>query len=139
MSGRFTLGLVSVIILAVVIGVAAGRSATLLVAAPASTPTATPISAPLGNQIYIIPNPSGDPSAVYLSAGSPYVATVAVGQTITWVNKDSRPHTVTADNGAFSSNVLNPGDKFSWTPKHPGKYTYGSYLNPDMHGTVVVQ
>jgi hypothetical protein len=139
MSGRFTLGLLLVLILAVVIGVAAGKSQTLSVAAPAPTPTATPISVPPANEIDIIHNPGGNPSAVYLSASSSSVASTTVGQKIIWVNRDSAPHTVTADNGAFSSTVLNPGDRFSWTPKHAGTYTYGSFLNPDMHGTVVVQ
>jgi Cupredoxin-like domain len=139
MSGRYTFSLVTVIILAVAIGVLVGKSQPLSVAAPAPPATATPIVPPPAGEIEIIHNPGGSPSAIYLSATSPVVATGTVGQKITWVNKDSQPHTVTADNGAFNSNVLNPGERFSWTPKHAGTYTYGSYLDPDMHGTLIIQ
>ncbi len=74
MSGRFTIGLLIVFVLAVVIGLAAGKSQTVSVAAPAPTLTPTPISLPPANEIDIIHNPTGSPSAVYLSASSSSVA-----------------------------------------------------------------
>ena len=41
--------------------------------------------------------------AISVFAFSPATLTVKVGTTVTWTNKDSVPHTITSDSGAFSS------------------------------------
>src|SRR5918998_265579 len=42
----------------------------------------------------------------------PANATVAPGTTLMWINYGQEQHTVTADDGQFDSEVLNPGDIF---------------------------
>src|SRR4051794_35834726 len=52
-------------------------------------------------------------------AFQPAFVSVAAGSTVSWLNDGGSPHTVTSDNGAFDSNMLNPGSRFSvpfWTP-----------------------
>src|SRR4249919_1877814 len=39
---------------------------------------------------------------------------VAVGTTVTWVNNDSIAHTSVANNGQWSSTLLNPGQTFQF-------------------------
>ena len=82
-----------------------------------------------------MPNASGSPEARY----DPATITVRVGQRVTWVNTDSIAHTATSDDGTFNTGVLAAGERGSWTPRTSGTYTYGDFLHPDMHGTVVVQ
>jgi plastocyanin len=67
--------------------------------------------------------------------------TVAPGTTVTWVNNDSAPHTVTATDpaGAFDSGTLQPGQSFSFTFTQPGTtYAYYCAIHPSMRGTVTV-
>jgi plastocyanin len=67
--------------------------------------------------------------------------TVAPGTTVTWVNNDSAPHTVTATDpaGAFDSGTLQPGQSYSFTFTQPGTtYAYYCAIHPSMTGTVTV-
>ena len=74
-------------------------------------------------------------------AFSPKELTVAVGTTVTWINKDEEPHTVTNAGSppAFKSAALDEGDKFSFTFTKPGTYRYFCSVHPFMVATVVVK
>ena len=67
---------------------------------------------------------------------------IKVGDTVTWINNDSSPHTVTSssdeDNITFDSDVLRRGETFSFTFDQEGQYPYLCTLHPSMIGTVVV-
>jgi plastocyanin len=66
---------------------------------------------------------------------------VPPGTTVTWVNNDRAPHTVTATDpaGAFDSGTLQPGQSFSVTFTQPGTtYAYYCAIHPSMTGTVTV-
>ena len=134
MGGRFTLGLTVVFALAVIIGVAAGRAQSQSAGPPTAAPLPTVLPAPQSGSIDIVPDPSGHLDGVF----QPATAHIHVGGKVTWRNLDTVDHAVVADNGAFNIDVLSPGQAKSWTPTHPGTYTYGDYLHPDMHGTIVV-
>jgi hypothetical protein len=138
MSGRFVAALFLMLVLAVGIGILAGKAQKVSSAAPRPAPTPTQIPVPPANEIYIIPDPSNPNNAVFFSGQSTTTAVVPAGQKITWVNKDTQSHSVTADNGAFSSDVLQPGESFSWVAKR-GRYPYGDFLHPDVHGILIVQ
>ncbi len=71
-------------------------------------------------------------------AFNPPNATVAAGTTVTWVNDDQAPHTVTADDGAFDSGTLQPGQSYSFTFDKAGTYAYHCDIHPDMTATVTV-
>ena len=81
----------------------------------------------------------------------PYEVTINVGDTITWINDDELPHTVTAGdlevdkeivgtdypNGFDSSIVLKDGT-FSHTFETAGTYPYLCIVHPWMVGNVIV-
>jgi len=49
----------------------------------------------------------------------PSMLTVPVGTTVTWVNHDEEPHTITSGTGAFSSAGLVNDDTFVRTLRNP--------------------
>lgn len=64
---------------------------------------------------------------------------VAAGTAVTWTNEDPAPHTVTAEDGTFDSDVLDRGETFAWTFETTGSVTYFCAIHPDMRGTVTVE
>ncbi|WP_370246699.1 plastocyanin/azurin family copper-binding protein [Nocardioides sp.] len=66
--------------------------------------------------------------------------TVKVGQTVTWINEDSAPHTVTVTSGpeSFDSGTMAQGDEFSFTFTQAGVYEYYCAVHPDMVAKVTV-
>jgi plastocyanin len=69
----------------------------------------------------------------------PPMLSVPAGTTLTWVNHDEEPHTVTSATGAFSSAGLVNDDTFVQTFTKPGTYQYFCKIHPYMKGTVVVK
>ncbi|GAC1379524.1 MAG: hypothetical protein NVSMB45_01740 [Ginsengibacter sp.] len=65
--------------------------------------------------------------------------TVKVGTTVTWTNTDNMQHTVTADDGSWTSGNLNYGDKFAYTFAYAGTANYHCKYHPGMKGSVTVQ
>jgi plastocyanin len=130
---RSSLGLLVVMLLAAGIGVVAAHSQSQTVTAPVAQ--STPASAPLlrSGTVYILSAGGSGPRYV------PATLTVRVGQKVTWLNRDSTGHTATADRGAFNSDVLNPGQHYTWTPKRPGTYPYSDYTQSNLQGTIVVK
>jgi len=70
---------------------------------------------------------------------TPPVLAVAAGTTVTWINHDEEPHTITAANGAFGSTGLSHEDTFAQTFTRPGRYEYFCALHPRMKAIVVVK
>jgi amicyanin len=85
-------------------------------------------------------------SIVGNSAGNSYnpnLIEIKVGDTVTWINSDSSPHTVTSSSSSsndsnFDSGVLRTGEAFSFTFEKEGQYSYFCTLHPSMVGTVVM-
>jgi plastocyanin len=70
---------------------------------------------------------------------SPNSLTVKAGTTVTWTNKDATTHTVTSDNGAFtSSGNLATNDTYSFMFAAEGSFPYHCAIHPSMKGTIVV-
>jgi plastocyanin len=65
--------------------------------------------------------------------------TVPVGATVTWINDDEEPHTVTAKDGSFRSPALDQGDTFAYRFEQPGTYTYFCAIHPHMSATIIVR
>ncbi|MDJ0831984.1 MAG: cupredoxin family copper-binding protein [Gammaproteobacteria bacterium] len=73
-------------------------------------------------------------------AFQPASMTVKAGSTVTWVNNDSAPHTVTStDGGPLASGTLNRGSSYSVTLDQPGTYNYVCKFHPRMRASIVVQ
>ena len=69
----------------------------------------------------------------------PATLTVAPGMTVTFVNDDDEPHTVTSTVKAFDSEGLDTHQTFKQTFAKAGTYMYFCEVHPYMHGTVVVK
>lgn len=69
----------------------------------------------------------------------PVKVVVGVNSTIDWINNDSAPHTVTANDASFDSGNVAPGQSFTFTFTTPGTYQYHCVYHPWMVGTVVVR
>ena len=69
---------------------------------------------------------------------APTVASVPVGTTITWTNRDDIPHIVVSTDRRFKSPVLDTDERFSYRFDKPGTYQYFCSLHPKMTGRVVV-
>lgn len=70
----------------------------------------------------------------------PATLTVHPGDTVTWTNQDSIPHTATAlDGKTFDSGAIDPGSSWSFVFTKAGDYTYRCAIHPDMRGTVTVK
>jgi plastocyanin len=66
--------------------------------------------------------------------------TIKRGTRVRWINRDSAPHTVTANKaGSFDSGHLRHGQRYSHTFKTAGKKAYHCEIHPFMRGSVVVK
>ena len=72
---------------------------------------------------------------------SPATVVVIIGQnnTVNFVNKDTAPHTVTADDGSFDSGNIAVGANWTYTFTTPGTFHYHCSYHNWMHGTVIVE
>ncbi len=65
---------------------------------------------------------------------------VKVGQTVTWVNKDTAPHNVVnkREGQQPKSELFNEGGKYSFTPTKAGRIDYVCTIHPGMEGSLDV-
>lgn len=64
---------------------------------------------------------------------------ISPGTTVTWVNNDKAPHTVTFSGIQVDSKTLNQGDRFSYSFQESGEYDYSCSIHPSMKGKIVVK
>jgi len=122
-------------------------------AEPYVPPTSAPTPAPTTPEQPVTPQiPSEQPAAqqapseqtvtIANFAFTPASLTVTAGTTVTWVNNDSVPHKIVADDSSnlpgLSSENLSQGDSYSFTFSTPGTFNYYCQIHPSMKGTVVV-
>ncbi|MDV3278211.1 MAG: plastocyanin/azurin family copper-binding protein [Nitrososphaerales archaeon] len=117
----------------VALGVAVGG---LLVGAFAATTESRLLASTGGptNISIVLGSSSSSNANFYLPANF----TAKVGQTVTWVNRDSGPHTVTSSTGVFDSGSIASGASFSFTFTQAGTYQYYCTYHLWMKGTIVV-
>ena len=68
----------------------------------------------------------------------PALITVKKGETVTFVNRDPFPHTVTAA-GKFDSRSILADGKWTYRAMAAGEYPYICTLHPNMKGTLKVE
>jgi plastocyanin len=100
-------------------------------------------TAPEAEETGSAPAPSGDAARsekveIVDFAYDPDPVTIEEGGKVIWINRDSAPHTATADDGSFDTGDLEEGKLKSETFKEPGEYTYFCEIHPTMHGVVEV-
>jgi len=82
---------------------------------------------------------AGDPGVTIVDFQfNPGSITIHTGDTITWANTGSQPHTATANDHSFDTGTLNKGQSASHTFTQPGTFSYICTIHPFMHGTVTV-
>lgn len=72
------------------------------------------------------------------AAFQPGTLAVAVGDTVTWVNRDIVPHTVTALDGSWDSGNLPPGEQFTLIVPSVEATRYLCRYHPTMAGVLEV-
>src|SRR5215216_6013508 len=126
-------------------GAGNATNATMTGAGNATNATATGASgANTGTSVSIVSGSSSLTDTAY----QPNPIQVSVGNTVSWTNNDSQPHTVTSGSNGQPDNkfnsspnfspLLNPGQTFSFTFTQAGDYPYFCMLHPNMVGTVSV-
>lgn len=68
----------------------------------------------------------------------PATVRVRAGTTITWTNNDQLAHTVTAEDGSWTSPLIDPGKTYQRTFQQPGTYRITCTPHPFMKMTVEV-
>lgn len=96
-------------------------------AAAATPATAAPSSVGTSGGVTILDN-RFDPTTI----------SVTVGAAVTWTNAGDRAHTVTADDGSFTSGSLGGGDTFGQIFPTAGTVTYHCAIHGSMKATVLV-
>ncbi|MER6298059.1 cupredoxin family copper-binding protein [Kitasatospora sp. NPDC001539] len=71
-------------------------------------------------------------------AFEPAALTVSPGQTVTVVNQDSVPHTLTASDKSFDTGTIAAGATGTFTVPQSGTHPYICTIHPFMHGTLTV-
>ena len=61
-----------------------------------------------------------------------------VGQTVTFTNNDSAPHTATLDDGSCTTPKINPGSSDGLLFTTAGTYPFHCSVHPKMKGTITV-
>lgn len=69
-------------------------------------------------------------------AFAPAVVSVPAGAIVTWTNRDTVPHSVTASDGSFDSGAIEPGKSFEWKASRPA--AYHCVYHPSMTGSIRV-
>jgi uncharacterized cupredoxin-like copper-binding protein len=83
--------------------------------------------------------PAGDDEVLIEGfAFEPGTIEVVNGTKVVWTNGDPEQHTVTAEDGSFTSEPFGRSGKFSFTFSAPGEYGYFCAIHPTMKGTVEV-
>ncbi len=63
----------------------------------------------------------------------------AVGDTITWTNRDVVPHTVTGAGRSLESGTIAPNGKWTYRVRAKGEIAYVCRFHPMMRGALVVK
>jgi plastocyanin len=72
------------------------------------------------------------------SAFQPATLTIKTGDTVRWVNTDTRNHQVVSNNGSFVSPILPPGRAYSHTFDASGTFRYHDGLDASVRGVIKV-
>lgn len=84
------------------------------------------------------PAASGSNVGIASMKFGPATITVKAGTTVTWTNNDNMVHTVTADDGSFTSGDMNYGSTYSHTFSTVGTVAYHCTYHAAMKASVVV-
>jgi plastocyanin len=119
-----------------------------LAACGSSSTTPAPTTAPVASTPASAPSPeastgagggAGNAVTIQNFSFGPATLDVAVGTTVTWTNKDSTNHTVTANDGSFDSKAISSGATFTQTFATAGTFAYHCSIHSTMTATITVK
>ncbi|MBT2545078.1 cupredoxin domain-containing protein [Streptomyces sp. ISL-44] len=118
-------------------GAAVGAACALLAVVGVTSTSAAPMSPPASTSTVTI---EGTEVRIKGFRFIPADVKVAAGATVTVINEDSAPHTLTATEAyAFDTGTIEGGASGSFTaPSKPGSYPFFCSVHPEMKGTLVV-
>jgi plastocyanin len=123
-----------------------GNSDTQASAARAPTPNSNmgmsnmDMSKPASRDRNNVPtSPAKDQIVIENFSFKPATVTVKAGTTVTWVNRDNEPHTVSDSDKRFKSGAMDTDGQFSYTFAATGTYNYFCALHPRMTGQIIVR
>lgn len=94
---------------------------------PVNTSSSTPIS---GEAAVSAKNFAFNPSQITITSGTKVI----------WTNNDSTAHTITSDDGKFtSSGQIQPGQTYEFTFSTPGTFAYHCSIHTTMKAQVIVE
>jgi plastocyanin len=119
-------------------GASSAPSAAASVAPPAEA--SAPASAPAAGGAVCSESSAAGEVAVTIKdfAFSPAAITATVGQTITFTNGDSAPHTATLDDASCTTPNIANGSSDGLTFTAPGTYPFHCNVHPNMKGTITI-
>jgi plastocyanin len=112
-----------------------GEERAVAAPAPAAAPSAASAPSAAGAPSQSKPQEVGIDNFSF----NPPTMTVTAGATVTWVNHDDVPHTVTANDKGFASKALDTDDRFTHVFTAPGTYSYFCAVHPHMTGQIIVK
>lgn len=118
-----------------------GNSDTQASAAPAATPNSNmdmPKPAPRDRN-NMPTSAAKDQIVIENFSFKPATVTVKPGTTVTWVNRDNEPHTVSDSDKRFKSGAMDTDEHFSYTFAATGTYNYFCAIHPRMTGQIIVR
>ncbi|MCJ0873252.1 cupredoxin domain-containing protein [Streptomyces sp. AP-93] len=118
-------------------GAAVGAACALLAIVGATSTSAAPLSPPASTSTVTI---EGTEVRIQGFKFIPADVKVRAGATVTVINEDSAPHTLTATEGyAFDTGTIEGGASGTFTaPSKPGSYPFFCSIHPQMKGTLIV-
>ena len=85
------------------------------------------------------PAPSDDATIVIVDFSFGEPLTVPVGTTVTIINNDSAPHTLTADDDSFDTGNIDIGGQTQLTFDTPGTFAFHCNIHTSMTGSITVE
>lgn len=71
-------------------------------------------------------------------AFAPEILHIAVGDSVSWINRDAAPHTASHTDGGWDSGTLRKSESFAMSFLEPGQYDYVCKFHPNMKATITV-
>lgn len=85
------------------------------------------------------PGPGGHRVIIEDLVYRPRELAVAVGDSVTWINRDIVPHTVTLAGGRSGPDTIGPGEEITIVMSESGKTRYVCRYHPAMAGILEVR
>jgi len=70
---------------------------------------------------------------------TPKTVSINQGDAVKWTNADKVNHQLVANNGAFASPIIKPGETYTFTFSAAGTFHYHDALHPALTGTIAVK